>query len=309
MGGTSALSYHHCAQMGVPHGELDRSPTANTHAVVGVYSIRLHAPVVRFTVNTTCVPASGLGAHHSGVSLNSSRSTANTVLVASHDTGLCKRRGSADAVMQHMAVNAIKISLIRYLTFWHTILNNQKDIIMGLFDSKRVLSSSLASAVSSFNAGTASGTVKRLEIAVTAATAGNTAPAIRTINLPTAVLATAATTSNDFTDLSAQSALTTFQRSTQASAAIPTAAIPTAQSNKSIAAKVIKDQESARDAIIASIYSSLFALITTTATAGLFTVTVKLADKQYSELNQILVKYGYVIAPTGVAEQYTISWA
>ena len=99
-------------QVGVPHGELDFSPTANTHAVSAVNSIKLHAPVVRFTVSTTCVPESGLGAHHSGVSLNSSRSTANTVSLASQVTGLCKRRVSAVAVTHNTANIMIIISFM-----------------------------------------------------------------------------------------------------------------------------------------------------------------------------------------------------
>jgi len=165
---------------------------------------------------------------------------------------------------------------------------------MGLFDT------SVTSVV---------GTAKRLEIAVASSTAGGIAPPIRTINLPTSNETTATNTGNDFTGLSAKSALTTFQRSTQAVATVPATSIPTAQSIKAVATKVLKDQEAAREAIIASIYSSLFSLISVTANAGLFSVNVKLAEKQYSELNQVLVKYGYTIASTGNDSYYTVSWA
>jgi hypothetical protein len=102
--------------MGVPHALLDFSPTANTHAVVEVNSIMVHAPVVGFTVNTNCVPDSGLVPHHCGVSLNSSRITVNTRSLSSHVTGLFKRRGSADAVMHSRVNNSIEISRIWYLT-------------------------------------------------------------------------------------------------------------------------------------------------------------------------------------------------
>ena len=169
---------------------------------------------------------------------------------------------------------------------------------MGLFDTGAGLSSSLGSATS---------TKKRLEIAVATSLSG-VAPAIRTINLPTS-LQTAANTVNDFTDISAQSALTTFDRSTQSVATVPAISIPTAQSIRAVATKVVKDQDTAREAILASVYSSLFALITAKANAGLFSVTdVRLAENQYRELNATLVKYGYVITTTGT-DLYTISWA
>jgi hypothetical protein len=171
---------------------------------------------------------------------------------------------------------------------------------MGLFDSGASFSSSLGSATSAVK--------KRLEIAVATSLSG-VAPAVRTINLPTAQETVAANTVNDFTDISAQSALTTFNRSTQAVASVPAIAIPTAQSNRAVAAKVLKDQDTAREAILASVYSSLFVLITAKANAGLFSVTdVKLAENQYRELNTVLVKYGYVISTTGT-DIYTISWA
>ena len=170
---------------------------------------------------------------------------------------------------------------------------------MGLFDTAPGLSSSLGSATS---------TKKRLEIAVATSLSG-VAPAIRTIILPSASTATAANTVNDFTDISAQSALTTFDRSTQATATVPAISIPSAQSIRAVATKVVKDQDTAREAILASVYSSLFALITAKANAGLFSVTdVRLAENQYRELNATLVKYGYVITTTGT-DLYTISWA
>jgi hypothetical protein len=165
---------------------------------------------------------------------------------------------------------------------------------MGLFDTARTFSSSSL------------GNAEKIGLNNTI---GGIALPIRTINLPTAQATVAANTVNDFTDISARSALTTFNKSTSAVATVPAIAIPTAQSIKSIAAKVLKDQETAREAIIASVYSSLFVLITAKANAGLFSVTdVKLAENQYNELNQVLIKYGYTITSTAT-DLYTISWA
>ena len=168
---------------------------------------------------------------------------------------------------------------------------------MGLFDTGAGISSSL-------------GTAQKIGLPSNLGGAfGGATPAIRTINLPAGLQTVAARTVNDFTDISAQSALTTFNRSTQAVATVPAISIPTAQSIRAVATKVVKDQDTAREAILASIYRSLFVLITAQANAGLFSVTdVKLTENQYRELNATLVKYGYVITTTGT-DLYTISWA
>ena len=172
---------------------------------------------------------------------------------------------------------------------------------MGLFDTGPGLSSSLGTAQKIGLSSSISGAIGGFR--------NDIATPSRTINLPASLQAVAARTVNDFTDISAQSALTTFNRSTQSVATVPAISIPTAQSIRAVATKVVKDQDTAREAILASVYSSLFALITAKANAGLFSVTdVKLAENQYRELNTTLVKYGYTITTTGT-DLYTISWA
>jgi len=100
---------------GVPHALLEFSPTPITHAVMAVYSIKVHAPVLGLTVRTVLVPCSGFDPRHCGVSLKSSTIVLNTFSVASHTTGLFKVRDCAVDV----AVTASIISRAKKFFIWY----------------------------------------------------------------------------------------------------------------------------------------------------------------------------------------------
>ncbi len=98
----------------MPHALLEFSPTPITQAVTVVYSIKVHAPVVKFTVSTVLVPCCGLCPCHCGVSLKSSTMVLNTFSVASHTTGLFTVRGCA--VTADTANNA---SIVKNFFIWY----------------------------------------------------------------------------------------------------------------------------------------------------------------------------------------------